>query len=26
MSFEDPNPGTGQTYPGFELAVPRLKD
>jgi hypothetical protein len=26
MSFEDPNPGTGQTFPGFELTVPVLKD
>jgi FtsP/CotA-like multicopper oxidase with cupredoxin domain len=26
MSFEDPNPGTGQTFPGFELEVPVLKD
>lgn len=26
MSFEDPNPGTGQSYPGFPLEVPVLKD
>jgi hypothetical protein len=26
MSFDDPNPGTGQSYPGFELEVPVLKD
>ena len=26
MSFDDPNPVTGQSYPGFELDVPVLKD
>ncbi|HEX8028309.1 MAG TPA: multicopper oxidase domain-containing protein, partial [Vicinamibacterales bacterium] len=26
MSFDDPNPGTGQSYPGFELELPVLKD
>jgi len=26
MSFDDPNPGTGQSYPGFDLDVPVLKD
>ena len=26
MSFVDPNPETGQVYPGFELQVPELAD
>ena len=26
MTFEDPNPGTGQSFPGFELEMPVLKD
>ena len=26
LSFDDPNPGTGQSFPGFELEVPILKD
>ena len=26
MSFVDPNPGTGQEFPGFELEVPKLTD
>ncbi|HEY2434026.1 MAG TPA: multicopper oxidase domain-containing protein [Vicinamibacterales bacterium] len=26
LSFTDPNPHTGQTYPGFEFEVPKLAD
>jgi FtsP/CotA-like multicopper oxidase with cupredoxin domain len=26
LSFVDPNPHTGQTFPGFELEVPKLTD
>ena len=26
LSFDDPNSGTGQSFPGFELEVPVLKD
>ncbi|TAK18966.1 MAG: hypothetical protein EPO35_00720, partial [Acidobacteria bacterium] len=26
LSFVDPNPSTGQTFPGFELTVPKLAD
>ena len=26
LSFEDPNPGAGQVFPGFELEIPVLKD
>jgi len=26
LSFDDPNPSTGQSFPGFELEVPVLKD
>jgi len=26
LTFVDPNPGTGQQFPGFELDVPRLVD
>jgi hypothetical protein len=26
LSFVDPNPSTGQVYPGFELEVPKLVD
>jgi FtsP/CotA-like multicopper oxidase with cupredoxin domain len=26
LSFVDPNPGTGQIFPGFELEVPKLTD
>jgi hypothetical protein len=26
LSFEDPNPGTGQMFPGFDLEVPKLAD
>jgi len=26
LSFEDPNPVTGQVFPGFELEVPTLRD
>jgi len=26
LSFVDPNPGTGQTFPGFEIEVPKLVD
>jgi hypothetical protein len=26
LSFEDPNAGTGQAFPGFELEVPKLTD
>jgi hypothetical protein len=26
LSFEDPNSGTGQNFPGFALDVPALED
>jgi len=26
LSFVDPNPSTGQVYPGFELQIPKLAD
>src|SRR5205085_12274145 len=26
LSFVDPNPGTGQIFPGFELEIPKLTD
>ena len=26
LSFEDPNPVTGQVFPGFDLEMPVLKD
>jgi FtsP/CotA-like multicopper oxidase with cupredoxin domain len=26
LSFVDPNPGTGQVFPGFELEIPKLAD
>ncbi len=26
LSFVDPNPGTGQVFPGFEIDVPKLTD
>jgi hypothetical protein len=26
LSFVDPNPGTGQAFPGFELETPKLAE
>ncbi len=26
LSFVDPNPHTGQTFPGFEIELPKLTD
>jgi hypothetical protein len=26
LTFVDPNPELGQTFPGFEIEVPRLED